>query len=255
MASTEPLLADYLDLTIVDRESLIDSLSQLLAGKLASSVLPVQSLIDVFADAFKSSAEILYAIHLDLFATMERDPASNGIANPFLNYKGFHALEAYRATHYLWHSGRRPLAHHLQGRISEVFSADIHPAAIIGNGVFIDHGTSIVIGETAVIGNDVSILQEVTLGGTGKVSGDRHPKIGRGVLLGAGAKVLGNIRVGDGAKVGAGSVVLKDVSPHTTVVGVPAKPVGRPRAYEPALVMEQNFDDDEQLGGKLELQQ
>lgn len=244
MSLGEPMLASHLRISVLDRESLIDALSNLLALKLATGSLSTDSLVEVFSMALGSSFAVTNAICCDLLATADRDPASQGIANPFLNYKGFHALEAYRACHHLWVNGRGALASYLQGRISEVFAVDIHPAAVIGCGVFIDHGTGIVIGETAVIENDVSILQNVTLGGTGKISGDRHPKIGKGVLIGAGAKVLGNIRVGEGAKIGAGSVVLKDVPPHTTVVGIPAKPSGHPKSHDPALVMDQAFDDD-----------
>ncbi|MEY4751550.1 MAG: serine O-acetyltransferase [Pseudomonadota bacterium] len=247
-ASAEPLLADYLSSTIIGCNSLIQSLAQLLAVKLAASDLSVSALRELFYTSYESSPEVQSAIQLDLSAIIERDPASRGVVNPFLNYKGFHALEAYRVTHLLWMNGRRALASHLQGRISEVFAADIHPAAVIGHGVFFDHGTGIVIGETTVISNHVSILQDVTLGGTGKLSGDRHPKIGAGVLIGAGAKVLGNIRVGEGAKIGAGSVVLKEVPAHTTVVGVPAQPVGRPSTIEPALEMDQHFDDNGEGG-------
>jgi len=244
MASAEPLLANYLCKTIIDHASLIDALAELLAGKLASQNVPTKVLVEVIANTLRSSSAIQNAIALDLLATSERDPASKGIANPFLNYKGFHALEAYRVGHALWLNGRQSLAYYFQGRMSEVFSVDIHPAAIIGYGVFIDHGTGIVIGETAVVDNDVSILQGVTLGGTGKASGDRHPKIGRGVLIGAGAKILGNIRVGERAKIGAGSVVLQDVPPHTTVAGVPARVVGHPKADEPGKAMDQDFDGE-----------
>ncbi len=244
MESAEPLLQDYLHSAVIGRRSLVDSLSQVLARKLASPGLSVEALAAVFLSSYDSAPELHKAIERDLSGILKRDPASKVVANPFLNYKGFHALEAYRVAHVLWLTGRQSLASYLQGRISEVFAADIHPAAIIGSGVFFDHGTGIVIGETSVIADDVSVLQDVTLGGTGKMSGDRHPKIGTGVLIGAGAKVLGNIRVGEGAKIGAGSVVLTDVPPHTTVVGVPAKPVGRPKATKPAFEMDQDFDDD-----------
>ena len=177
--------------------------------------------------------------------SLARDPAAGSSVNPFLNHKGFHALQAHRVAHWYWGRQRKALAQCLQGRASEVFAVDIHPAAVVGGGVFIDHGTGVVIGETAVVGDNVSILQGVTLGGTGKETGDRHPKIGSGVLLSAGAKVLGNIRIGDGAKVGAGSVVLDAVPPHKTVVGVPARVVGTPRADQPALDMDQHIDLDD----------
>jgi serine O-acetyltransferase len=163
---------------------------------------------------------------------------------PFLFFKGFQALETWRVAHWLWHRNRQSLALFLQSRISEVFGLDIHPAAIIGCGILIDHGTGVVIGETAVVGDNVSMLHEVTLGGTGKQTGNRHPKIESGVLLGAGAKVLGNIRIGAGSKVAAGSVVLSNVEGHTTVAGIPAKVVGVPQNEEPSLSMDQGMESD-----------
>jgi serine O-acetyltransferase len=153
----------------------------------------------------------------------ERDPACHSYLDAFLFYKGFHALECYRVAHWLWRQGREAMGLFLQSRISQLFSVDVHPAAKIGQGIMFDHGTGIVIGETAVVEDDVSIMQDVTLGGTGKESGDRHPKIRRGVLLSLGAKILGNIEVGEYSRVGAGSVVLKPIPPHCTAVGVPAK--------------------------------
>ncbi len=177
----------------------------------------------------------------DLVAVHERDPASRDLMTPFLYFKGFLSLQAYRVAHWLWKRDREHLARHLQSRMSEVFGVDIHPAARIGCGIMIDHGTGLVIGETAVVEDDVSMLHGVTLGGTGKECGDRHPKIRRGVLLGAGSKVLGNIVVGEGAKVGAGSIVLDAVEPHTTVVGVPARPVGEKLTDMPAFTMDQTL--------------
>lgn len=177
----------------------------------------------------------------DICAVKERDPAVDYYSIPLLYLKGFHALEAYRVGHWLWNQGRRALATYLQNQISVVFGVDIHPAAKIGRGIMLDHATGIVVGQTAVIENDVSILQNVTLGGTGKEHGDRHPKIREGVMIGAGAKVLGNIEVGAGAKIGAGSVVLNPVPAHTTVVGVPAKEVGHPQCDKPSLNMDQGI--------------
>jgi serine O-acetyltransferase len=205
-------------------------------------------LTHVFDEAFADSPGLVRSVVRDLAAASERDPASHGIANVFLNHKGFQALQAHRLSHWFWRRERPALSHFLQGRTSEVFAVDIHPAAEIGEGVFIDHATGVVVGETAVVGDDVSLLQEVTLGGTGKESGDRHPKVDCGVLICAGAKVLGNIRIGRGSKIGAGSVVLTDVMPHTTVVGVPAKPVGRPKEPSPALVMDQRIEADPESG-------
>lgn len=242
LANAEPILASYLHATVINHRTLEDSLSYLLAGKLASPDLPAMSLREVIDEVLAASTKVREALRKDLAAAADRDPAAHGIANPFLNHKGFHALQAYRVSHWYWSEGRRALALYLQSRISEVFSVDIHPAAALGSGIFIDHATGVVIGETAVVGDDVSMLQGVTLGGTGKESGDRHPKIGNGVLLAAGAKILGNIRIGACSKVGAGSVVLEDVPPRTTVVGVPARVVGRPSSENPALCMDQYFD-------------
>jgi len=243
MAGCETMLASYLHAAVLNHRSLENALSYLLAGKLESPYLSAMSLREVIDAAFAAAADIREAIRRDLVAVAERDPAARGVAEPFLHYKGFHALEAYRVSHWLWAQGRQPLALYCQNRIAEVFSVDIHPAARVGKGVFIDHGTGVVIGETAVVGDDVSMLHEVTLGGTGKASGDRHPKVGNGVLIGAGAKILGNVSIGCGAKVGAGSVVLNDVPPHTTVAGVPAKVVGRPATDEPALAMDQKIEN------------
>ena len=243
MAGSEAMLASYLHGVVLNHPSLEASLSYLLAGKLASPYLSSMSLRDLISQALASSPEIGLAIRKDLTAVLERDPAARGLAQPFLHYKGFHALESHRVAHWLWCRGREPLAFLLQNRISEVFAVDIHPAAHMGKGILIDHGTGVVIGETAVVGDDVSMLHEVTLGGTGKQSGDRHPKVGNGVLIGTGAKILGNVRIGEGAKVAAGSVVLHEVPPHVTVAGVPARIVGRPSSAEPALQMDQQLDE------------
>ena len=243
MANAEALLASYLHASVLNHGCLEAALSYLLADKLASPYLSAMSLRDLIAQAFNSSAEIGEAIRRDLSAVLERDPAARGLAQPFLHYKGFHALESFRMAHWLWLEGKESLAFFLQNRISEIFAVDIHPAARIGKGILIDHGTGVVIGETAVVGDDVSMLHEVTLGGTGKEGGDRHPKIGNCVLIGAGAKILGNVRIGEGSKVAAGSVVLHEVPPHATVAGVPAKIVGRPTSTEPARQMDQQLDE------------
>jgi serine O-acetyltransferase len=248
MAASETMLASYLHAAVLNHRSLEQALSYLLAGKLESPYLSAMSLREIMDEVMWASAEIREAIRRDLLAIASRDPAARGVAEPFLHYKGFHALEAYRVSHGLWLNGREALALYCQNRISEVFAVDIHPAARVGKGILIDHGTSVVIGETAVVGDDVSMLHEVTLGGTGKETGDRHPKVGNCVLIGAGAKILGNVRIGTGAKVGAGSVVLEDVPPHTTVAGVPARVVGRPRTGEPALLMDQNIETEAESG-------
>jgi serine O-acetyltransferase len=200
------------------------------------------SIREFMTEAF-DAPEIQAGIRKDLEAVIKRDPASHGISEPFLHYKGFHALESYRVSHWLWQNSRQALACYLQNRISEVFAVDIHPAAKIGKGILIDHATSVVIGETAVVDDDVSMLHEVTLGGTGKTTGDRHPKVRRGVLIGAGAKILGNVIVGEGSKIAAGSVVLTDVPPHTTVAGVPAVIVGKPTSEQPSLEMDHRIGE------------
>ncbi len=241
---SETMLASYLHATVLSHASLEDSLSYLLAEKLATAYLSAMSTRELIDEAFAGSSEIRKAIRMDLVAVVTRDPAARGYAQPFLNFKGFHALQSYRVAHMLWESGRQALAYYLQNRVSMVFDIDIHPAARLGKGILIDHGMGVVIGETAVVGDDVSMLHGVTLGGTGKELGDRHPKISSGVLLGAGAIVLGNVRVGTGSKVAAGSVVLDDVPPHVTVAGVPAKVVGKPSSSEPSQEMYQGLDLD-----------
>lgn len=238
ISEAEPILRDYLHAAILAHQTMESALSCLLSTKLAEINLPSEALRDVIEQVFLASSKIKTALRLDLTAAADRDAAAHGMAHPFLNYKGYHALQSYRVSHWLYANGRTALALYLQSRISEVFAVDIHPAAIIGSGIFIDHATGVVIGETAVVGDDVSILQGVTLGGTGKEAGDRHPKIESGVLLAAGAKVLGNIRIGTCSKVGAGSVVLADVPPHSTVVGVPARIAGRPASDHPASSMD-----------------
>ncbi|HOQ53843.1 MAG TPA: serine O-acetyltransferase [Micropruina sp.] len=227
-AEAEPALASYLHTVVLAHDQLEDALSYLLASKLGSSTITSLSLRSLIDEALGGDPGVGVAIREDLRAVLSRDPACLGYSIPLLHFKGFHALQSYRVAHYFWLVGRKPLALYLQSRISEVFAVDIHPGARIGKGILFDHATSIVIGETAVIEDDFSMLHEVTLGGTGKVGGDRHPKIRRGVMIGAGAKVLGNIEVGEGAKIGAGSVVLDDVAPFTTVAGVPARPVSYP---------------------------
>lgn len=235
----EPLLASFLHMTVLRHSTLEDVLAFHLSSKLASPVMDARALLELFREALAADPQISRAMRADISACYDRDPACDRYSTPLLYFKGFHALQSQRITHWLWQQDRKTLAYFLQNRISEVMSADIHPAARIGEGVMLDHGTGVVVGETAVIGNNVSILHGVTLGGSGKERGDRHPKIGDGVMLGAGASVLGNIRVGDCAKVGAGSVVLDDVPAHTTVAGVPAKVVAQLGPGTPALDMDQ----------------
>ena len=242
-AQREPILTSFLHATILEHQSLEDALSFHLAGKLATLNLPAMLIREVIDQALAEASEIREAVRADLRAVRERDPATNSYCVPLLYFKGFHALQAYRVAHWLWQQQRRSLALYLQNRISEVFSVDIHPAARIGMGILIDHGTSVVVGETAVVEDNVSMLHEVTLGGTGKETEDRHPKVRHGVLIGTGAKILGNVEVGAGAKVAAGSVVLDDVPAHCTVAGVPARVVGRPEVDEPALEMNHRLPD------------
>jgi serine O-acetyltransferase len=242
-AEREPILASFLHATILNHDSLEDALSFHLAGKLASPSLPTMLIREVIDEALVESPSIKKALRADIQAVRARDPACKSYSEPLLYFKGLHALESHRVSHWLWEQGRQALALYLQNQISESFGVDIHPAARIGSGILIDHGTSVVIGETAVVEDNVSMLQEVTLGGTGKETGQRHPKVRRGVLIGAGAKILGNVEVGEGAKVGAGSVVLSDVPPHSTVAGIPAVVVGRPGVRQPALDMDHGLPD------------
>ena len=241
MAAEEPMLASFFHSTILNHDSLRSALSFQLANKLASAVMPAMVLREVIETALAAQPDILDAVAADICAVKDRDPAVRYYSTPLLYLKGFHALQGYRVAHWLWQQGRYSLATFLQNQISVVFSVDVHPAAQIGCGIMFDHATGIIIGETAVVENDVSILQNVTLGGTGKEHGDRHPKIREGVMIGAGAKVLGNIEVGCGAKIGAGSVVLQAVPPHTTVAGVPAREVGYPDCDKPSLDMNQGL--------------
>jgi serine O-acetyltransferase len=239
----EPHLASQLNAVILSHSDLASALSFQIARKLGDSELGAMSVREICRDAFDAEPAIVASAEADLQAVAERDPAIKTLLQPFLYFKGFQALQAHRVAHWLWGQGREALAFHFQSRISELFQVDIHPAALMGSGLFLDHGTGIVIGETAVVGDEVSMLHAVTLGGTGAERGDRHPKIGKGVLLGAGAKVLGNITVGDYAKVASGSVVLKDVPAGCTVAGVPARLVNCPTEATPARTMDHTLAD------------
>jgi serine O-acetyltransferase len=241
-AAQEPILGSYFHATVLNHKSFGSALSFRLASKLDNPMLPTMLIRDVITEAVEANPEILRGAALDIVAAYTRDPACEDLSTPFLFFKGFHALQAHRIAHWLWSRDRRTLARFFQNQISVTLGVDIHPAARVGAGIMLDHATGIVVGETAVIEDDVSMLHSVTLGGTGKEGGDRHPKIRRGVLLAAGCKVIGNIEVGAGAKVGAGSVVLEDVPPGVTVAGVPARIVGRARGAIPALDMDQSLD-------------
>ncbi|MEZ5997931.1 MAG: serine O-acetyltransferase [Hyphomonas sp.] len=245
-ASEEPALASYLNAAILSHHTLAQALSYHLAEKLGNGMVGNQQVRDILSDAYEADASIVKAAEADMLAVLDRDPACRSLLQPFLYFKGFQALQTHRIAHVLWSAGRDSLAFHFQSRSSELFGTDIHPAARIGSGVMLDHATGITIGETAVVGDNCSLLHGVTLGGTGKAVGDRHPKIGRGVLLSVGAKVLGNIHVGDEAKVAAGSVVLKDVPAHCTVAGVPARIISGPTCCQPAQSMDQSLPDEAQ---------
>ena len=239
----EGSLASMLSATILAHDDLGRALSYQLARKLGDQELRAMSAREVAEDAYAGDPSILLKVEADLRAVFERDPACKGYLQPFLFFKGFQALQTYRVAHWLWSQGRETLAFYLQSRSSELFQVDIHPAAKIGAGVFLDHGTGITIGETAVVGDDVSMLHGVTLGGTSAEGGDRHPKIGKGVLLGANASVIGNILIGDYAKIAAGSVVLKPVPAGCTAAGVPARLVNCPTCEEPARSMDQTLGE------------
>ncbi len=241
-AEQEPMLASFYHATIINHDGLAASLSYILANKLKTASMPAMAVREVVEEAFSSDSAITESAAYDICATVYRDPAVSLYSVPLLYLKGFHALQGYRVANYLWKQGRYALAIYLQNQISVACQVDAHPAARIGRGIMLDHATGIVIGETTVIENDVSILQNVTLGGTGKEGGDRHPKIREGVMIGAGSKILGNIEVGVGAKIGSGSVVLQAVPEHTTVAGVPAKVVGTPKTDKPAEDMDQVFN-------------
>jgi len=237
----EPLVGALMSGAILNHASLARALSSRIAMKLASREMPEPVLRDIADAAFSGDPGMEVAARADLMAVHDRDPACHRLVQPILFFKGYQALQAYRVAHWLWREGRHDLAYFLQMRISELFGVDAHPAARLGKGIMIDHAHSIVIGETAVVGDNVSMLHAVTLGGTGKDDDDRHPKIGDGVLIGAGAKVLGNIRIGNCSRIAAGSVVLDDVPQCTTVAGVPARIVGEAGCRQPSVSMNQRL--------------
>lgn len=253
VASRERILAKVLTEYVLERNSLEDALSWRLSARLAKGTVPESDLRVLFHDAYTADPSIIESIEYDLSAVKQRDPACEDFLSPFLYFKGFQALSAYRVAHWLWGQNRKDLSLYLQSLISVVYGVDIHPAAVIGKGILLDHATGFVAGETTVIDDDVSILHEVTLGGTGKDRGDRHPKIRSGVLIGAGAKILGNVEIGEGARVGASSVVLTDVPPHVSVAGVPSRMLGSfENAPAPSLGMDHtlaNMKEYESGGG------
>ncbi len=239
----EPELATFIYSTILHHDTLEAAVVHRLAERLDHGALSGGLIRQAYADALQSEPAIGEAFRADIMATADRDPATYRLIEPVLYYKGFHAIQTHRLAHWLWGKGRRDFALYLQSRASAVFQCDIHPAAKIGRSIFLDHATGLVVGETAVIEDDVSMLHDVTLGGTGKQGGDRHPKIRYGVMIGAGAKILGNIEVGHCARIAAGSVVVKPVPNNVTVAGVPAKVVGVAGCPEPARSMDQIFHD------------
>jgi serine O-acetyltransferase len=242
IARREPVLGGFIFSSVLNHDSFEQALIHRLAQRLGNADLGADLVVQAFADALEAEPEIGHAARADIAATFERDPACHRYVDPLLYFKGYQSIQTHRMAHRLWHLGRRDFAYYLQSRSSIIASVDIHPAAKIGKGIMVDHGHDIVIGETCVIEDNVSIMQGVTLGGTGKEAGDRHPKIRYGVLVGAGAKILGNIEIGNCSRVAACSVVLHDVPPNSTVAGVPAKVVGYAGCTEPARVMDHNVE-------------
>ncbi|WP_444889523.1 serine O-acetyltransferase [Microbulbifer sp. DLAB2-AA] len=244
-ARDEPILASYFHNTVLRHKSAEHAIADQLASVLDHNALTSTALQEVIASALQADTGISRSMLADICAWYDRDPACDQYLTPFLYFKGFHALQSHRIAHWLWKQGRTTLALYFQSRVSEQFSVDIHPAAQFGSGIMIDHATGLVVGETSVVGDNVSILHSVTLGGSGRGSGDRHPKIGHGVMIGAGAKILGPVRVGEDVKIAAGSLVLQDVPDHITVAGVPARQVGGRIEKAPAFTMDQTLDSEE----------
>jgi len=252
LSQAEPTLAPLLNDILLSRQNFAEGVATRLARKLARVDMPQQQVYDVFIEVLSAQPEILQSVARDLQAIFERDPACHSALEPLLFFKGFHAITNYRISHSLWKAERYALALYFQSIGSEIFQVDIHPAAQIGCGIMLDHATSFVVGETGIIEDNVSILHEVTLGGTGKESGLRHPVVRSGVLIGAGTKILGRVEIGQNAKIGAGSVVLSDVEANTTVVGVPAKIVGSSTNAQPALDMDQSLNCESQALSSLD---
>ncbi|PID37120.1 MAG: serine O-acetyltransferase [Rhodobacterales bacterium] len=236
--AAEPVMSGLIHACVLNHVSLEKALAYRIAAKLSSNEMSMLLLNQIADTAFAAHSELAEAARADLQAVLVRDPATHRLLQPVLYFKGFQAMQAYRVSHLMWQQGRKDLAYFLQMRCSEVYGIDIHPGARIGRGIMIDHAHSIVIGETAVVGDNVSMLHSVTLGGTGKEEEDRHPKIGDDVLIGAGAKVLGNIRVGNCSRIAAGSVVLDPVPDAVTVAGVPARVVGDAGCEHPSVEMD-----------------
>lgn len=243
LAESEPELGSFAHATILKHERLEQALSYHLAKKIGDEELSPMQVREIFEEAFAADPAVGEAVRADLSAVFHRDPACHSYVQAFLFFKGFHALQSHRVAHWLWRGGRSWMAYFFQNRVSDLFAVDIHPAARFGRGIFMDHATGVVVGETAVIEDDVSMLHGVLLGGTGKEREDRHPKVRRGVLIGSGAKILGNIEIGEYSRVGAGSVVLKPVPPRTTVAGVPARVIGKAGSALPSQEMDHSLPD------------
>lgn len=246
--TAEPALTGFIYAMIASHERLEDAICHRIAQRLGHADMDAGLILHTFQDVLASQPDLGRSLRADISAVLDRDPACTRYLEPFLYFKGFHALVTHRFAHELWRQGRRDFALYMQSQASRMFAVDIHPGARIGNGLMLDHATGIVIGETAAIGENCSFLHAVTLGGSGKETGDRHPKIGSCVLIGAGAKVLGNIHVGNASRIAAGSVVLSDVPPRVTVAGVPARVVGPAGAAQPGLTMDQTFESDRPAG-------
>lgn len=238
----DPAVASFVYATVLNHDRLEHAIFDRIAGRLGDAVIGEETIRRAFEEALNVDPELGTLMRCDIAATFDRDPVCERLIEPLLYFKGYHAIQTHRLAHALWKAGRRDFALYLQSRSSSVFQADIHPAVPIGSGMFLDHATGVVIGATAVIEDHVSMLQGVTLGGTGKTVGDRHPKVRHGVLIGAGATILGDIEIGECSKIAAGSVVLQPVAAHTTVAGVPARPVGRTGGSEPSIDMDQTID-------------
>ncbi len=243
VARREPELASFIYSSILHHNAFEQAVVHRIAERLDHADVSGELIRQAYADALEDDPSIGDAFRADIVATVDRDPAAHRYIDPLLYFKGFHAIQTHRLAHWMWKKGRKDFALYLQSRSSSVFQTDINPNARIGRGIFLDHATGLVVGETATIDDDVSILHGVTLGGTGKEDEDRHPKIRRGVMIGAGAKILGNIEVGHCARIAAGSVVLKPVPHNTTVAGVPAKVVGEAGCAEPSRTMDQMLYD------------
>ncbi len=242
--AAEPALGTLIVASVLNQPSFEAAVAHRVAARLGHPAVTADLIEQGFAEAMASDETIGAGMRADVMAVLDRDPACYRVLEPVLSFKGFHALQCHRLAHWLWKRDRRDFALYLQARASEVFQTDINPAARIGKGIFLDHATGLVVGETAVIEDDVSMLHSVTLGGTGKQGGDRHPKIRKGVLIGAGAKILGNIEVGQCSRIAAGSVVLQPVPRNKTVAGVPAKVVGEAGCAEPSRSMDQTLTGD-----------